>query len=142
MTVYCNVAHCKNWLSLEEVHHMKNKPGFKPIGKTDEYTGKCSFSNIVVDSSTARSRNTKQVLATCGSYNKDESEVFICKEERCTFYLDVNRCEKIKFNEDLYIDLTVVFDSEERKEVPRCKVFSHRWRENAFNWGNAAQGIF
>jgi len=142
MSIYCNIKECKNWLPLEETHNMKHRPGFQPIGTTGEYYGKCSLSNINVSSSTAKSRNTKQVLATCDSYNKDEPEEFKCTEKRCVFYLDVDKCEKIKFNEDLYIDWTVAFDLEERKEVPRCKVFAHRWRENAFNWGNAAQGIF
>ena len=31
--IYCNISECKNWLPLPEVHLMKNKPGFKPIGK-------------------------------------------------------------------------------------------------------------
>ena len=48
MTVYCNITECKNWLPLKEIHHMDNKPGFSPIGKTNEYTGQCAFKNIEI----------------------------------------------------------------------------------------------
>jgi len=83
MTVYCNISNCKNWLPLKEVHHMENKPGFKPIGKTDEYKGRCAFKSIKIESTTAHSQHTKQVLAICGSYNQtpvqwDEPSEFQC----------------------------------------------------------------
>ena len=42
----------------------------------------------------------------------------------------------------IYIGWTVVFDEFEKKEVPRCKSFAHRWRENSFDWGAAATGKF
>ena len=142
MTVYCNITDCKNWLPLKEVHHMENKPGFRPIGKTDEYTGQCAFKSIKIESTTARSKHTKQVVAICGSYNSEEPPEFQCLEDRCKYFVDPTTCDKIQNNENLYVGWTVVFDELERKDVPRCKTFAHRWRENAFNWGNAAQGIF
>ena len=144
VTVYCNITDCKNWMPLKEVHHMENKPGFKPFGKTDEYTGQCRNKSIKVESTTAHSLHTKQVIAICGSYNSDEVRYdnFQCLEERCQHFIDPTTCSKIKYNENLYVGWTVVFDGLEKKEVPRCKSFAHRKRENAFNWGNAAQGIF
>ena len=142
MTVYCNITDCKNWLPLKEVHHMANKPGFRPIGKTDEYTGQCAFKSIKIESTTARSKHTKQVVAICGSYNSEEPSEFQCFEDRCKYFVDSTTCDKVQNNENLYVGWTVVFDELERKDVPRCKNFAHRWRENAFNWGNAAQGIF
>ena len=142
MTVYCNITDCKNWLPLKEVHYMDNKPGFKPIGRTNEYTGQCAFKSIKMESTTARSKHTKQVLAVCGSYNSDEPSEFQCLEDRCTYFRDTTTCDKVQNNENLYVGWTVVFDELERKEVPMCKTIAHRWRENAFNWGNAAQGIF
>ena len=140
--IYCNINECKNWLPLQEIHHMKNKPGFIPIGKLDEYKGRCSFSVIQIDSTTAKSLHTKQVLAVCGSYNTSSPKTFTCNEKRCLRYLDGNKCDKIRYEEDLYIDKTTAFIGVEKTEVPRCKVFAHRWRENAFDWGKAAQGIF
>jgi len=144
MTIFCNITDCKNWMPLNEVHHMKHKPGFTPMGKTDEYTGQCRNKSIKIESTTAHSQHTKQVIATCGSYNLDEVRYdnFQCLEERCQYFLDPTTCSKIKYDEDLYVGWTVVFDGLERKDVPRCKSFAHRKRENAFNWGNAAQGIF
>ena len=138
MTVYCNITECKNWLPLKEIHHMDNKPGFSPIGKTNEYTGQCAFKNIEIKSTTAVSKHTKQVLAICGSYNSDESEQFKCFEERCKYFIDPTTCSKLKYDENLYINWTVAFDGLDRTEVPRCKTFAHRWRENAFDWGRAA----
>jgi len=143
MTVYCNISNCKNWLPLKEVHHMENKPGFKPIGKTDEYKGRCAFKSIKIESTTAHSQHTKQVLAICGSYNQtpvqwDEPSEFQCLEERCARFIDPHNCAKIKYDENIYIGWTVVFDEFEKKEVPRCKSFAHRRRENAFDWGKAA----
>jgi len=139
VTVYCNITECKNWLPLKEVHHMENKPGFKPIGKTDEYTGQCAFKSIKIEATTARSPHTKQVLAVCGSYNAEETKEFQCLEERCKYFIDPTTCDKVKHNENLYIDWTVAFDELERKEVPRCKTFAHRWRENAIDWAKVAQ---
>ena len=139
MTVYCNITECKNWLPLTEIKHMEHSPGFTPIGKTDEYTGYCAFKSIKIESTTARSQHTKQVLAVCGSYNLEEEPTeFICYEERCARFIDPTTCSKIKYDEDLYIGWTVVFDELEKKEVPRCKSFAHRRRENAFDWGKAA----
>jgi hypothetical protein len=140
--IYCNISECKNWLPLPDVHLMKNKPGFKPIGKTGEYVGRCSFSAIKINSTTAKGLHTKQVLAVCGSYNTDAPKTFECEESRCFHYLDGNGCDKVKQQEDLYIDKTVAFTDMGKTEVNRCKVFAHRWRENAFDWGKAAQGIF
>ncbi|MAH49218.1 hypothetical protein CMI37_25560 [Candidatus Pacearchaeota archaeon] len=142
MTVYCNITDCKNWLPLQDIKHMDHKPGFTPFGKTDEYHGRCAFKAIKIESTTARSQHTKQVLAVCGSYNSDEPTEFQCLEERCQAFVDPTTCSKIKYDENLYVGWTVVFDDLEKKEVPRCKSFAHRKRENAFNWGNAAQGIF
>ena len=68
MTVYCNITECKNWLPLKEVHNMKTKPGFRPIGKTDEYTGQCAFKSIKVESTTARSKHT------CLLYTSDAAD--------------------------------------------------------------------
>ena len=101
-----------------------------------------SFKSIKIESTTARSKHTKQVVAICGSYNSEEPPEFQCLEDRCTYFRDTTTCDKVQNNENLYVGWTVVFDELERKEVPRCKTFAHRWRENAFNWGNAAQGIF
>ena len=140
--IYCNINECKNWLPLQEVHLMKNKPGFKPIGKTGEYRGRCSFSAIKINSTTAKGLHTKQILAVCGSYNTNSPKTFKCDESRCLHHIDGNLCDKIRYEEDLYIDKTTAFIGAEKTEVPRCKVFAHRWRENAFDWGKAAQGIF
>jgi hypothetical protein len=142
MTVFCNITDCKNWLPLPDVKHMEHKPGFKPIGKTDEYYGRCAFKSIKIESTTARSQHTKQVLAVCGSYNLDEPTEFQCLEERCQSFAEPTTCYKIKYNENIYVGWTVAFDDFEKREVPRCKSFSHRKRENAFDWGKAAQGIF
>ena len=139
MTVYCNIQDCINWLPLNEIHLMKNKPGFSPIGTTNQYRGRCSFSNIEIKSTLARGPNTKQLLAICNSYNSEESPTeFRCDSPGCNFYLDGDKCEKVKHEDDLYIDWTVAFIDNEKKEVPRCKGFAHRWRENAFDWGRAA----
>ena len=54
MTVYCNIQDCINWLPLNEIHLMKNKPGFTPIGTTNQYRGRCSFSNIEIKSINSR----------------------------------------------------------------------------------------
>ena len=117
---------------------MEHKPGFRPIGTTDQYNGRCAFKNIEIKSTTAVSKHTKQVLAVCGSYNSDEPEQFKCFEERCKYFTDSTTCSKFKHDENLYIDWTVAFDGLDRIEVPRCKTFAHRWRENAFDWGRAA----
>ena len=143
MTIFCNILDCKNWLPLKDIKHMDNKPGFKPIGKTDEYTGYCAFKSIKIESTTAHSQHTKQVLAVCGSYNSDEEPTdFICYEERCARFIDPHNCAKIKYDENIYIGWTVGFDELVKTEVPRCKSFAHRWRENSFDWGAAATGKF
>ena len=138
MTVYCNITECKNWLPLTEIKHMEHKPGFTPIGKTDEYYGQCTFKSIEIKSTTANSRNTKQVLAICGNYNTDQSPQFICNENRCTHFIDPKTCSKVKYDENLYINWTIAFDGTEKKNVPRCKSFAHRRRENAFDSEKAA----
>ena len=140
--IFCNITDCKNWVPLQEVKHMDHKPGFTPFGKTGEYYGRCAFKAIKMESTTAHSQHTKQVLAVSGSYNSDEPTEFQCLEERCQAFVDPTMCDKIKYDENLYVGWTVVFDGFEKREVPRCKSFAHRRRENAFNWGNAAQGIF
>ena len=139
MTVYCNITDCKNWLPLSEVKHMENKPGFRPIGNTDEYSGQCAFKSIKIEATTARSKHSKQVLAICGSYNSDEPSEFICLEERCVHFSDPNTCSKVIHNENVYIGWTVAFDESERKEVPRCKSFAHRKHENVIDWAKVAQ---
>jgi hypothetical protein len=138
MTVYCNITDCTNWLPLKEPKQMEHKPGFRPLGKTDYYDGQCSFKSIEIQSTTAKSQHTKQVLAICGSYNADEPKQFKCFEERCKYFIDPTTCSKLKYDENLYIDWTIAFDGLDRKAVPRCKTFAHRWRENAFDWGRAA----
>ena len=130
MTVYCNITDCKNWLPLEEIKHMEHVKGFRPIGKTDEYHGQCS-------------KHTTQVLAVCDSYNSDEEPTeFTCYEERCARFTDPHNCAKVTYGENIYVGWTVAFDGPDKKEVPRCKSFAHRKRENAFDWGRAAQGRF
>ena len=138
MTVYCNISDCKNWLPLAEMKQMEHSPGFRPIGKTDQYSGQCAFKSVEIQSTTAHSNHTKQVLAICGSYNADEPKEFKCFEERCKYFIDPATCSKFTHDENLYINWTVVFDGPDRKEVPRCKTFATRWRENAFDWGRAA----
>ena len=103
----------------------------------------CIFKSIKIESTTAHSQHTKQVLAICGSYNQtpvqwDEPSEFQCLEERCARFIDPHNCAKIKYDENIYIGWTVVFDEFEKKEVPRCKSFADRRRENAFDWGKAA----
>ena len=73
MTVYCNITECINWLPVAEPHKMEHNPGFVPIGKTDEYIGRCAFESIKIKSTTAQGHSTKQVLAICGNFNSDES---------------------------------------------------------------------
>ena len=143
MTVYCNITDCKNWLPLEEIKHMEHVKGFRPIGKTDEYHGQCAFKSIQVQATTARSKHTTQVLAVCDSYNSDEEPTeFTCYEERCARFTDPHNCAKVTYDENIYVGWTVAFDGPDKKEVPRCKSFAHRKRENAFDWGRAAQGRF
>lgn len=138
MTVYCNITECTNWLPLSEPHKMEHPPGFVPIGKTDEYTGRCAFESIKIESTTARGHSTKQTLAICGNYNSAESSEFSCEEERCKYYVEGGTCDKVKNGRNLYIDWTIAFNGNDKTRVPRCKVFAHRWRENAFDWGRAA----
>lgn len=138
MTVYCNITDCKNWLPLKEPHQMENKPGFVPIGNMSEYTGRCAFPEIKIQSITVHSHSTKQILAICGSYNMNQPTKFECNEEQCKHYIDKNTCDKLENGGNLYIGWTISFNGNKKERVPRCKVFAHRWRENAFDWGKAA----
>lgn len=139
MTIYCNISDCNNWVPLQNIKHMEHQPGFTPIGKTDEYYGQCAFKSIKIKSTTAHSHTTKQVLAICGSYNSDEPTEFKCLETRCANFVDPTTCFKIQYNQNLYIDWTVAFNGFDKEEVPRCRSFAHRWRENAIDWAKVAQ---
>ena len=149
MGIYCNIETCTNWTALKTSKQMKKGIGYVPIGDIGMYNGRCGLEAVSIMTHTARGRSTIQTLPICENYSIDSSKdisieqpkSFSCSEERCAFYIDDNQCDKVNQEYDLYIDWTVAFYTTDKKEVPNCKSFAHRKRENAFDWGRAATGF-
>jgi len=149
MSIYCNIETCTNWIALETPKQMKKNIGYVPIGNIGIYNGRCGLEAVSITTHTARGQSTIQTLPICGNYVADSSKDFStnqvkdfsCSEKRCAFYLDNNQCDKINHDYDLYIGWTTAFYGTDKKEVPNCKSFAHRKRENAFDWGKAAKGF-
>ncbi len=146
MNIYCTIRNCSNWTPIDEPVQKKTGIGYVPFGNVGKYDGKCKLSGISIKESTSVGGHTKQVLPLCSNYSPtgEEAEAvvegsFSCTEERCAFYADVNQCTKVNQDQDLYVGLTVSFSKDEnglehKKEVPNCKSFAHRRRENAIDW--------
>lgn len=149
MAIYCNIETCVNWTRLDTPKQMKKGIGYVPIGNTGMYNGRCGLEAISIMTHTARGKSTTQTLPICGNYSTDsskdasvtQSKSFSCSEKRCASYVDDNQCDKIVRDYDLYIGWTAAFYGTDKKEVPNCKSFAHRKRENAFDWGRAATGF-
>jgi hypothetical protein len=149
--IYCNIEECFFNQRLLEPHQKPGRPGFTPLPGTGQFKGKCILPGIQLQYSSFRS-STNQVmrLSRCSSYSLEAVETSpavttTCSYREC-FFNTVAKvgmdgiCRKIEEDEKLYVDRVVVFDGNEKIEIPRCEVASNRKISGHMDWAKAAAG--